>query len=211
MRTSPQRLIAPELEAYIGGVVERLIRRPAPDLRIYVMRDASLNAAMLPTGMMIVNTGLLVRVRNEAQLAAVLAHEAGHIRHRHGMRTLVQTTLLSSITALAFGDFSTVLAGAPALLGHLGYSRDFEREADSFAESAMAAAGFDARPVAGFFARLAAKENSGPAILGVVGNYLSTHPDSAERAEVFARSKPGSAALTAERFAALKPGQVYEI
>ena len=85
MRTSPQRLNAPELDDYIRGVVERLIGRPAPDLRIYVMRDASLNAAMLPSGMMIVNTGLLVRVRNESQLAAVLAHEAGHYFRGHSL------------------------------------------------------------------------------------------------------------------------------
>ena len=85
IRTSPQRLIAPELDAYTRGVVERLIGRPAPDLRIYVMRDASLNAAMLPSGMMIVNTGLLARVRNEAQLAAVLGHEAGHYFRKHSL------------------------------------------------------------------------------------------------------------------------------
>ena len=85
IRTSPQRLIAPELDAYTRGVVERLIGRPAPDLRIYVMRDASLNAAMLPSGMMIVNTGLLARIRNEAQFAAVLGHEAGHYFRKHSL------------------------------------------------------------------------------------------------------------------------------
>src|SRR4051812_48698927 len=71
IRSSPQRLIAPELDAYTRGVVERLVGRPVPDLRIYLLRDASFNAAMFPTGMMIVNTGLLARVRNEAQFAAV--------------------------------------------------------------------------------------------------------------------------------------------
>ena len=85
IRTSPQRLIAPELDAYTRGVVERLIGRPAPDLRIYVVQDASLNAAMLPSGFMIVNTGLLARVRNEAQLAAVLGHEAGHYFRKHSL------------------------------------------------------------------------------------------------------------------------------
>src|SRR5437867_4261494 len=69
IRTSPQRLIAPELDAYLRDVCERLLGRPAPELRIYVMYDASLNAAMLPSGMMIVNTGLLARVHDEAQLA----------------------------------------------------------------------------------------------------------------------------------------------
>jgi predicted Zn-dependent protease len=85
IRTSPQRRVAPALDAYIRGVTERLIGRPALDLRIYIMRDASLNAAMLRSGMMIVNTGLLARVRNEAQLAAVLAHEAGRYFRRHAL------------------------------------------------------------------------------------------------------------------------------
>ena len=49
------------------------------------MHDASLNASMLPSGMMIVNTGLLARVRNEAQLAAVLGHEAGHYFRKHAL------------------------------------------------------------------------------------------------------------------------------
>ena len=85
IRTSPQRVIAPELDAYTRGVVERLIGRPAPDLRIYVMRDAMPNAAVLPSGIMIVNTGLLARVRNEAQLAAVLGHEVGHYFRKHSL------------------------------------------------------------------------------------------------------------------------------
>ena len=45
IRASPQRLISPELDAYTRGVVERLVGRPVPDLRIYLMRDAAPNAA----------------------------------------------------------------------------------------------------------------------------------------------------------------------
>ena len=109
IRTSPQRLIAPELDAYTRGVVERLIGRPAPDLRIYVMHDASLNAAMLPSGFMIVNTGLLARVRNEAQLAAVLGHEAGHYFRKHSLdlhRDARRKSSLASAaaSALHFGE-----------------------------------------------------------------------------------------------------------
>ena len=101
IRTSPQRVIAPELDAYTRGVVERLIGRPAPDLRIYVMRDASLNAAMLPSGMMIVNTGLLARVRNEAQLAAVLGHEAGHYFRKHSLDLYRDTRRKSAMATAA--------------------------------------------------------------------------------------------------------------
>ena len=101
IRTSPQRLIAPELDAYTRGVVERLIGRPAPDLRIYVIQDASLNAAMLPSGFMIVNTGLLARVRNEAQLAAVLGHEAGHYFRKHSLDMHRDTRRKSALATAA--------------------------------------------------------------------------------------------------------------
>src|SRR6187431_501063 len=107
IRTSPQRLIAPELDAYTRGVVERLIGRPAPDLRIYVMHDASLNAAMLPSGFMIVNTGLLARVRNEAQLAAVLGHEAGHYFRKHALDLHRDSRRKSALTSAAANGFSS--------------------------------------------------------------------------------------------------------
>ena len=110
IRTSPQRLIAPELDAYTRGVVERLIGRPAPDLRIYVMHDASLNAAMLPSGFMIVNTGLLARVRNEAQLAAVLGHEAGHYFRKHSLdmhRDTRRKSAMASAAASALHSYET--------------------------------------------------------------------------------------------------------
>jgi len=60
----------------------------------------------------------------------VLAHELAHVRQRHGMRLLVQATLLGAATSMALGDFSSLLAAAPALIGQLGYSREFERDAD---------------------------------------------------------------------------------
>ena len=64
------------------------------------MHDASPNAAMLPSGIMIVNTGLLARVRNEAQLAAVLGHEAGHYFRKHSLDMYRDTRRKS---ALAYG------------------------------------------------------------------------------------------------------------
>ena len=114
IRTSPQRLVAPELDAYMRGVVERLIGQPAPDLRIYLLHDASLNAAMLPSGMMIVNTGLLARVRNEAQLAAVLGHEAGHYFRKHALdlyRNNRRNSSLATAAASALNSYSESTGG----------------------------------------------------------------------------------------------------
>jgi hypothetical protein len=153
IRSSPQRLIAPELDAYIRGVTERLIGRPAPELRIYVMRDASLNAAMLPSGMMIVNTCLLVRVRNEAQLAAVLAHEAGHYFRRHALDLYRDDRRNSSLGSAAatelnsYGDSygNWTLINRAIQMSSFRFSRDLESEADAFGLTVMARAGYSPR------------------------------------------------------------------
>ena len=75
----------PRLISYIRGILHRLIGESAADIRIYVMRNPEFNASMAPNGMMLVYTGLLARMRNEAQLAAVLGHEAGHYFRRHSL------------------------------------------------------------------------------------------------------------------------------
>ena len=156
IRTSPQRLIAPDLEAYTHGVVERLIGRPAPDLRIYVMHDASLNAAMLPSGMMIVNTGLLARVRNEAQLAAVLAHEAGHYFRRHSLdlyrddrrKSSLVSAAGSALHAYYDGRDEWIMINHAITMSRYKFSRDLEAEADAYGLMLMARA--DYRPRAAF-------------------------------------------------------------
>lgn len=92
------------------------------------------NAFALPDGSVIVTDELIQLLHDrEDVLLGVLGHELGHVALRHGMRTLIQTGLLGAAASLALGDFSSVLAGAPALLGHLAYSRDLEREADDVA------------------------------------------------------------------------------
>jgi predicted Zn-dependent protease len=150
IRDSPQRVISPELDAYTRGVVERLIGRPAPELRIYLMHDASLNAAMLPSGMMIVNTGLLARVRNEAQLAAVLGHEAGHYFRRHALDLRRDSRRMSVIAEAAtlhtYDDNGSSAAwrliNQAILMSRSRFSRDLESEADAYGLMLMARAGY---------------------------------------------------------------------
>jgi len=154
IRTSPQRLVAPELEAYIRGVSERLIGRPAPELRIFVMRDASLNAAMLPSGMMIVNTGLLARIRNEAQLAAVLAHEVAHYLRRHSLDLYRDDRRKSALVSPSLSPFHSYdddtnnswnLINQAVLMSSSRFSRDLESEADAYGLTLMARAGYRPR------------------------------------------------------------------
>lgn len=157
IRHSPQRLIAPDLEAYTRQVVERLIGRPAPDLRIYLVRDATFNAAMYPSGMMIVHTGLLARVRDEAQFAAVLGHESGHYFRKHSVdryRAMRQKYATIAVTdAAARGSGYGWAPGADSwdvitkitTTSMYKFSRDQESEADAYGIMLLARAGYPPR------------------------------------------------------------------
>ncbi len=193
IRTSPQRLIAPDLEAYTRRVVERLIGRPAPDLRIYLMRDASFNAAMLPTGMMIVNTGLLARVRNEAQFAAVLGHEAGHYFRKHSLdryRDIRHKSERSAAVVAAGGmtgighraiDPSWSLIYQATLMSIFKFSRGQESEADAYGLMLMARAGYPPRAAFAMWEQLVDERRASAAARDKryrdgTSSALSTHP-----------------------------------
>ncbi|HET7809695.1 MAG TPA: M48 family metalloprotease [Steroidobacteraceae bacterium] len=149
IKNSPKRLDAPKFDAYTRGVVERLVERPVPDLRIYVIHDAAFNAGMFPNGMMIVNTGLAVRIRNEAQFAAVLGHEAGHYFRKHQI-TQYRSVRRKSAASAFFGTITAIggvgLAGSAlnvALLTSMfQFSRTQETEADAFGIKLMSRAGY---------------------------------------------------------------------
>jgi hypothetical protein len=189
IRNSPQRLIAPELDAYARGVVERLIGRPAPDLRIYVMHDASPNAAMLPSGFMIVNTGLLARVRNEAQLAAVLGHEAGHYFRKHALdlrRDIRRNTAIAATAATAldtYGDTfgAWTLINQAVLMASFRFTRGLESEADAYGLMLLARAGYPPRAAFEFWEQLVDERRASAAARNKryrdgTSSVLSTHP-----------------------------------
>jgi hypothetical protein len=193
IRTSPQRLIAPELDAYIRGVSERLIGRPAPDLRIYVMHDASLNAAMLPSGIMIVNTGLLARVRNEAQLAAVLAHEAGHYFRRHSLdlyrNDRRKSALVSSAGSASYAVDSKNawdMINQAVMMSSSRFSRDLESEADAYGLMLMAEAGYRPRAALEMWEQVIDERQASAAARQTryrdgTNSALSTHPPTQRR------------------------------
>jgi len=118
------------------------------------------NAFALPGGTMVMTDELVELVgRDDKVITAVLAHELGHVRHRHGIRMLIQATALSGLAAMVVGDFSTVLAGVPVLLGQASYSRDAEREADQEAVRILKSAGISPAVMVTMFEKIAAQRN----------------------------------------------------
>lgn len=138
------------------------------------------NAFALPGGHVVLTDEMVELVDgNEDMVVGVLAHEAAHVQHRHGMRMLVQATLLGTVTSIAFGDFSSLFAAAPALLGHLAYSRDHEREADGEAIALLQANGIPPSVMATMFERLRDRQREeGMPSLPIA---LGSHPPDEER------------------------------
>src|SRR3989339_664331 len=81
--TSGQRVMDPELNAYVNDVVCRVAGDYCKDFRVYIMRIPQFNATMSPNGTMVIYSGFLLRAKNEAQLAAVVGHEISHYLRRH--------------------------------------------------------------------------------------------------------------------------------
>lgn len=142
------------------------------------------NAFALPGGDIVVTDALLELLADEPDaVTTVLAHELGHVQHRHGLRLMLRAGAVSVVASVIVGDFSTLLAAAPAVLAGNAYSRDNEREADVYGRALARAGGADTSRMAVFFERLAKRhatvDNNPMAIA------ISTHPADEERVRFF--------------------------
>ncbi len=137
------------------------------------------NAIALPSGIVVLTDELVALAQHDEELAAVMAHEVGHARHRHALRALIQNSVVAGLLFLLLGDPSaaaTIAAGIPTLLIERSYSREFEREADDVAFEYLAARGIPDRRFADVLARLAVEAGDSDA-----PNWLSTHPSAGDR------------------------------
>jgi Zn-dependent protease with chaperone function len=139
------------------------------------------NAMALPSGIVVVTDGLVELAETDEELIAVLAHEVGHVERRHGLRLVLQNSLLSLAVAWFVGDPGSLSAAAPTVLLEAKYSRDVEREADAYAVALLDANGIDRGHFARILERLERVRPQGQTGGGGVSSYLSTHPVTAER------------------------------
>jgi Zn-dependent protease with chaperone function len=162
---------------------------PGYTLRFHAAtRDLGPNAFALPGGDIVITDELVALLAgHDDTLLGVMAHELGHVQHRHGMHALAQFTLLSTATSIALGDFSSVLAVLPAWLAQMGYSRDAEREADAVAVRLLQASGRSPAVMVVLFERLAERPDAeeGPPLA------LASHPADEERKRYFRNAAAG--------------------
>lgn len=156
-----------------------------------LFRDApalGANALTLPDGRVVMLDGLVALADDDEQLLAVMAHEQGHAQLRHGLRQLARSTAIGVIMAWWIGDFSHVLATAPALLAQLRYSRELESEADAYAVALLQRNGIAPERLAEMLEKLEAARQlparddaAGENGSAMFGDYLSTHPATEQR------------------------------
>lgn len=121
------------------------------------------NAFALPGGAVVVTDQLVTLLDDDELVTAVLAHEIGHLRHRHGARQILQASMTALASAMVLGDVSSVAslaATVPTVLMHTSYTRDFEREADRFAYGLLAKTGRSPRLLGQALAALEAARGS---------------------------------------------------
>jgi Zn-dependent protease with chaperone function len=162
-------------------------------------RSIGPNAFALPGGAMVITDELVERVHGDrAMIVGVLGHELGHLRHRHGMRMLVEASAVGAAAGALYGDFSALLALVPTWLAQASYSRDAEREADVESVRLLRANGLSPAVMARFFdvVRQSGKSDKPAAAAGKLsrlglGLGLASHPADAERVEFFEQAAAG--------------------
>ncbi|HEY6047973.1 MAG TPA: M48 family metalloprotease [Sphingomicrobium sp.] len=188
----------PKITGYLRDLIGTVGGPAAKDFRIYLARIPDFNAMMFPTGFAVVFSGLLLRMRNEAQLAGVIAHESGHFLRRHEIRSWRDQRRKTDIFAIGamlagiggagagvyLGDY-VQLAQLGTILSLFKYSRDMEAEADATGARLITEAGYDPMEMSTVWQQLIGEQEASARYRGKPRNrgysFFATHPASEAR------------------------------
>jgi Zn-dependent protease with chaperone function len=136
------------------------------------------NAFALPSGIIVMTDELVDLAKNDVELIGIMAHEIGHVKHHHSLRSLYQSTGIYLLISTVLGDVTSVTsvaASLPAILIDSGYSRDFEREADHEAGLYLLKEENSTQALQNILSRLGQEHG------GNSPSFLSSHPGTEER------------------------------
>lgn len=174
---------------YVNAVMRGLAPFAAKrfEYRVYMMEHPSPNAFALPGGIIFVTTGLLTTLRNESELAAILAHEIGHIELNHCMDSVRFELLARKIEAESLGRLADI---AMSLMLRHTFSKTQENEADEYSFELLKNSSYDPYGTASAFIRLHQASADGPyahtsPTTSILRDYFSSHPPLQIRANAF--------------------------
>jgi len=176
----------PIVAEYVNRVGQNIVRNSdcKVPFTIKVVEDESVNAFALPGGFFFVNTGLILRADNEAELAGVMAHETAHVCARHGTRQATKAELANYMTIplIFMGGWAGYgirqAAGVLVPMSLLKFSRQYESDADMLGLQYMYKTGYDPGSFVDFFEKIQALEKKKH---GSVAQLFSSHPMTDDR------------------------------
>lgn len=181
-----QANVHPAIRSYVNSIGQKIAAvSHAPDIswQFNIIDDESVNAFALPGGYIYITTGILRAMKNEAQLAAVLSHEAVHVTARHSAAAMGRQTLFSvgidiiDIFVEGKAKIATQAAGVISQFEGLRYSRSHENEADLYGLDYLVDAGYNPQAMVGLMEVL--NEQSKNRTI----DFFSTHPSPSNRIE----------------------------
>ena len=182
----------PLITSYVQMLGNRLLisdYSSSTKYKFLVVNHPSINAFATPGGVIVINSGVILKTKSEAELAGVIAHEIAHVKARHLSRMHEESSRVDVTTALTV--IATVIAGMydPSTLGQTLYSiqginaqkqitfvREHEKEADRLAISILVNANINPNGMSQFFTTLSKENNDSDAL-----EFLRTHPISRNR------------------------------
>ncbi len=194
--------LEPQRQAELRAQFTELLARLSPQLKRYpayapryelhFRRGMGPNAFALPGGTLVMTDELVEAAAKQGlgddALLGVLAHEIGHVEHRHGTRLVVEQGVLNVGLGLALGDVSSLVSMTSTVLTGLAYRRQHENESDCFALQLMTLAQRPTAPMADLLLGMSGRgkataEPAAKAGGSTMGDWFSTHPATPERAE----------------------------
>jgi len=149
-------------------------------IKIHIVDKDEINAFALPSGHLVIFSGLILASDNQEELSGVICHEIAHIELNHVMKKLVKEIGLSVLISITTGNNNgEAIKGVIKLLSSSAFDRSLEREADLKAVDFLVNARIDPEPFADFLYKLA---DNNPEMMKYL-SWISTHPESKERAE----------------------------
>lgn len=194
IRASRQFLDDAEINDYLNQLGSRLAENSTESslgFEFFALNDYNINAFAMPGGFIGVNSGLLLIVQSESELAAVLSHEVAHVTQHHTAQMLAGQRIdsLSSMAAIAIAILAArnnpqasqaVMAGAQAgaIQRQLNFTREHEQEADRIGLEILQKSNFNIHAMPEFLDRL---QKATRILDGNTPGYLRTHPITSER------------------------------
>ena len=197
LRDSPAVVRDPALNSWLRDLLCRTVGQDrCGSVRIYLVKDLSFNASMSPNGMMIVHTGMLLRLHSEAELAVALGHEFAHFEKRHSLAAFrarrSSGSVLAWITMIGLAaNRSTYYARRNIIFGYYRFERGEEIEADLVSADYVRGSPFRHRS-AGMWFRIVEEDDNRLIAKGLrpggthFTGWLDSHPSALTRANYLA-------------------------